>query len=122
MPGISRVGDILGPGGVLTFPCSFDVFVNGRPAALEGCIYTPHPCCGEPECPPTHCVGPTFALPSGVFINGLPPIVKGSIGLCGDVVKTASPDVIISGGGGFGGMFTSLVFNAGVGEVGRGIG
>ena len=99
MPGIARVGDILGPGGVLTAPFSPDVLVNGRPVALEGCIYTPHPCCGIPKCPPAHCFGPTFAIPEGVLVNGLPPIVKGSIGLCGHSVGSASSDVIISGGG-----------------------
>jgi uncharacterized Zn-binding protein involved in type VI secretion len=99
MPGIARLGDILGPGGILVGPISPDVFVNGRPVALEGCVYTPHPCCGALGCPPTHCFGPTFAIPGGVYVNGLPPIVKGSIGLCGDTVKTASSDVIIAGGG-----------------------
>lgn len=97
MPGIARVGDILGPGGVLTGPFSPDVTVNGRPVALEGCVYTAHPCCGLKGCPPTHCFGPTFAIPGGVTVNGLPPIVKGSRGLCGDSVKTASSDVIIVG-------------------------
>ena len=42
MPGAARVGDILGPGGVLTAPFSPDVFVNGRPVALFACVYTPH--------------------------------------------------------------------------------
>ena len=73
MPGIARVGDVLGKGGILTFPASPDVFVNGRPVALEGCIYTPHPPCPKD---PRHCVGPTFALPAGykdpvaVLLNG----------------------------------------------------
>ena len=104
MSGIARVGDILGPGGILTFPASPDVFVNGRPVALEGCIYTPHPCCGSPKCPPSHCFGPTFAIPGGVTVNGLPPILKGSKGLCAHSVSTASDDVVVVGGGGIGGM------------------
>ena len=104
MAGIARVGDILGPGGVLTAPFSPDVFVNGRPVALLGCIYTAHPCCGAKGCPPSHCFGPTFAIPEGVYVNGLPPITKGSRGLCGHTVSTASSDVIISGG-----MFSSLI-------------
>lgn len=99
MAGIARLGDILGPGGILVAPISPDVFVNGRPVALEFCVYTPHPCCGLIGCPPTHCFGPTFALPGGVTVNGLPPITKGSIGLCGHTVKTASSDVVIAGGG-----------------------
>lgn len=108
MPGIARVGDILGPGGVLTAPFSPDVYVNGRPVALMGCVYTAHPCCGAKGCPPTHCFGPTFASISGVFVNGLPPITKGSSGLCGHTVGTASSDVIISGAGA-GGMFSGLI-------------
>ena len=95
MPGISRLGDILGPGGILVGPVSGDVFVNDRPVALEFCIYTPHPCCGVPNCPPSHCFGPTFAIGKGVTVNGVPPIVKGSKGLCGHTVSTSSSDVII---------------------------
>ena len=98
MAGIARVGDILGPGGVLTAPVSPDVFVNGRPAALLGIRYTAHPCCGLKGCPPSHCYGPTFDIPAGVYINGIPPVTKSGKGLCGDGVKTASNDVIISGG------------------------
>lgn len=96
MGGVARVGDILGKGGLLTFPFSPDVTVNGRPVALEGCFYTPHPPCGPKD--PRHCFGPTFSIPNGVTINGLPPITKGSLGLCGDPVKTASSDVIVVGG------------------------
>ena len=113
MPGIARVGDILGPGGVLTAPFSPDVTVNGRPVALEGCVYTAHPCCGLKGCPPTHCFGPTFAIPAGVTVNGLPPIVKGSLGLCGHSVSTASQDVIISGGG-LGGSLLNSALKAGL--------
>lgn len=94
MPGAARVGDILGPGGVLTAPFSPDVTVNGRPVALLGCIYTPHPCCGAKGCPPAHCGGPTGSLAFVVKVNGLPPVVKGSPGLCGHTVRTASSDVI----------------------------
>lgn len=97
MAGIARVGDILGFGGILTAPFSPDVFVNGRPVALMGCVYTPHPPCGVPG-QEFHCVGPTLGIPEGVLINGLPPITKGSIGLCQDTVKTASGDVQIAGG------------------------
>lgn len=96
MPGAARVGDILGPGGVLTAPFSPDVTVNGRPVALLGCIYTPHPCCGVKGCPPAHCGGPTGTVVFGVQVNGLLPVVKGSPGLCGHTVRTASSDVIFS--------------------------
>lgn len=97
MPGIARVGDILGPGGVLTAPFSPDVFVNGRPAALFGITYTAHPCCGAKGCPPTHCFGSTFDSIYGVYINGIPPVTKSGKGQCGHGVKTASDNVIISG-------------------------
>jgi hypothetical protein len=96
MAGVARVGDILGKGGLLTAPFSPDVTVNGRPVALTGAIYTAHPPCGKKG--PQHCFGPTFAIPAGVTVNGLPPLTKGSIGLCRDTVKTASGDVIIAGG------------------------
>jgi len=97
MSGVARIGDILGKGGLLTFPFSPDVSANGRPVALMGCIYTPHPCCPSANCL-LHCVGPTFPFPAGVTINGLYPITKGCFGLCLDKVMTASDDVIIVGG------------------------
>lgn len=90
MPGAARVGDIIGKGGLLTAPFSPDVFVNGRNVALFGSIYTPHLFCPKDR---KHCVGPTFSTVLGIKVNGLPPIVKGSPGLCGDKVKTASNDV-----------------------------
>jgi hypothetical protein len=33
-----------------------------------------------------------------VYINGIPPVTKSGKGLCGHGVRTASDDVIISGG------------------------
>jgi len=97
MAGVARVGDILGKGGLLTFPFSPDVTVNGRPVALMGCVYTPHPCCPVYGCQ-LHCKGVTFPFPAGVTINGIYPITKGCYGLCLDKVMTASDDVIIAGG------------------------
>jgi uncharacterized Zn-binding protein involved in type VI secretion len=111
MAGIARLGDILGPGGVLVGPVSPNVFVNGRPVALFGCTYTPHPCCGAEGCPPTHCFGPTFDVPAGVTVNGLPPITKQGKGICGHGVQTASSDVIIKGGG-MGGALGGLASKA----------
>ena len=106
MAGIARVGDILGPGGVLTAPFASTVTVNDRPIALLGCVYTPHPCCGVPKCPPTHCFGGTFDAPAGVTVEGSYPITKQGKGVCGHGVQTASNDVVIVGGGlgGLGGM------------------
>ena len=95
MSGVARVGDRLGPGGILTAPFSPDVTVNDRRVALLGCVYTAHTCCGKKGCPPSHCFGPTFTIPAGVTVNGLPPIVKGSRGLCGHKVESASENVIV---------------------------
>jgi len=105
--GIARLGDILGPGGTLMAPVSPNVFVNGRPIALMNCQYSPHPCCGAYHCPPTHCGGPTFDTPSGILVNGVPPITKSGRGLCGHEVRTASADVII--GNRSSGLFTGLL-------------
>lgn len=96
MAGIARVGDILGKGGLLTYPASTNGFVNGRPVALMGCIYTAHPPC-SPKLP-QHCWGPTFAIPAGVTVNGMIPITGGSKGLCGESVFTSSLDVSINTG------------------------
>ena len=96
MPGIARVGDVLGAGGLLTAPFSPDVTVNGRPVALLGCVYTPHAPCSPKK--PQHCFGVTLDAPYGVTVNGMIPITKTGRGTCGDSVKTASQDVQIVGG------------------------
>ena len=98
MPGIARLGDILGPGGVLGFPVSPNVLVNGRPVALDGARYSAHPCCGAKKCPPAHCGGPTSGLQAKaarVLVNGLPPILLGDPGACGHTVRTASENVFV---------------------------
>jgi hypothetical protein len=100
MPGgVVRIGDILGPGGVIGPPIASGIYVNGRPAALVGAVYSSHPCCGAKKCPPTHCFGAIGDVPVGVFFNGIPPLTKSGIGLCKHKVMTASPDVIVSDGG-----------------------
>ncbi len=93
MAGIARVGDIVGKGGILVGPFSPDVTVNGRPVALLGCAFTPHPPCGPQQ--PQHCFGIVISIPSGVTVNGVPPLTKGSIATCKDPILTASSDVII---------------------------
>ena len=98
MSGIARVGDILGPGGVLGSPVSPSVIVNGRPVALNTARYSAHPCCGAKCCPPAHCGGPTFGQQAAgfrVLVNGVPPILRGDIGQCGHSVRTASVNVIV---------------------------
>lgn len=98
MPGgVVRLADIFGPGGVVEAPVSPDVLVNGRPAALVGAVYTPHPCCGVPKCPPLHCFGAIGDIPSGVLVNGFPVLTKTGVGLCGHKITTASTDVIVAG-------------------------
>lgn len=119
MAGIARVGDIVGAGGILVGPFSPDVTVNGRPVALTGCAYTPHGACFSAPPVIPHCFGVVGSIPSGVTVNGIPPLTKGSIAFCLDPVLTASSDVIliesglaqaaglaaaVSGGGGLEGM------------------
>ena len=107
MPGgVVRIGDILGPGGVIGPPASVGIYVNGRPAALVGATYTPHPCCGEKKCPPTHCFGVVLDIPVGVYFNGLPPLTKSGRGICKHGIRTASTDVIVAGGGLLGTAFS----------------
>ena len=96
MPQAARLGDILGPGGVLVFPVSPNVLVNGRPVALDQCTYTPHPCCGAKGCPPAHCFGTTKSIIRGTLVNGRPALTKGAIGKCGHRVQSASFDVIFN--------------------------
>ena len=104
MPGIARVGDTYGPGGVLTAPVSPNVIVNGRPVALNAVAYTPHPCCGAFKCPPSHCGGVVPAIQAlgfRVVVNGVPPVLKGDNGTCGHGVRTASRNVKVGQGDGF---------------------
>ena len=103
MPGIARVGDTYGPGGVLTAPVSPNVLVNGRPVALNAVAYTPHPCCGAKGCPPSHCGGVVPGLQAvgfRVIVNGVPPVLKGDNGTCGHGVRTASRNVKVGQGDG----------------------
>lgn len=95
MAGIARVGDIVGLGGILVGPFSPDVTVNGRPVALAGCAYTPHGACFNVPPVVPHCFGVVISIPSGVTVNGVPPLTKGSIAFCRDPVLTASSDVIL---------------------------
>lgn len=95
MAGIARVGDIVGLGGILVGPFSPDVTVNGRPVALTGCAYTPHGACFSVPPVVPHCFGVVGSIPSGVTVNGIPPLTKGSIAFCLDPVLTASSDVIM---------------------------
>jgi uncharacterized Zn-binding protein involved in type VI secretion len=101
MPGIARTGDTYGPGGIITTEFSKNVFVNGRPVALNNIQYTPHPCCKKPKCPPSHCGGKVPGKQAEGFrvkINGVYPVLKGDLGTCGHGVRTASKNVRIGTG------------------------
>lgn len=117
MAGIARVGDIVGMGGLLVGPFSPDVTVNGRPVALEACIFTPHGACFSVPPVVPHCFGVVFSFPEGVTVNGVPPLVKGSIATCRDTVLTASSDVLIAGSGL--GSLVSMAVSFASGDVGQ---
>lgn len=95
--GIVRLGDILGPGGIIAGKFATSVTVNGRPVACMPSVYGPHLGCKPAK--PQHCFGPIFDPPSGIIIEGTTPLTKGAKGLCGHGIKTASNDVLIISGG-----------------------
>ena len=108
--GLVRIGDILGPGGLVIGNPSSSVTVNGRPVALFGCNYTPHLGCTPKK--PLHCFGAIIDLPGGLTIEGEIPLTKGAKGICGHGIQTASDDVISMGGGGVLGMVVGLALGA----------
>lgn len=120
MPGVARLGDILGPGGVLTAPVFPDVTVNGRPVAVLGTAYSPHFCCGAKGCPPTHCFGTVIMGDFNVTVHGVPVAYKGAPGLCGHSIMTASSDVQVGGAGLVGTAvgFAAGGFNKDLGDLG----
>jgi len=104
--GLVRIGDILGPGGLVIGNASSSVTVNGRPVALFPCIYTLHLGCSPKK--PLHCIGPVLDIPGGLTIEGSFPYTKGAFGLCGHGMMIASEDVLSLGGGGFLGAIVGL--------------
>jgi hypothetical protein len=62
--GVLRQSDINVGGGILTFPCAFNVTANGRQVAFFGTLCTPHP--GPPKHPPLPLVSRAF----NVSVNG----------------------------------------------------
>lgn len=115
MAGVARVGDIVGRGGILVGPFSPDVTVNGRPVALQGCVWTPHPPCNPKDL--THCFGVALGVPAGVTVNGQVPLTKGAVATCMDPILTASSDVIIAEG--LLGTLVSLGASLYAGDVGQ---
>jgi len=82
MPGIQRVGDANGAGGVTTSGVS-SVRANGRPVVVPGGSVTPHPCCGRKGCPPIHCNAVTSGGSGSVRAGGRPIIRSGDSDTCG---------------------------------------
>jgi uncharacterized Zn-binding protein involved in type VI secretion len=89
-----RVGDMNQVGGVILNGDS-SVLINGRAAAVVGSSVSPHPCCGSPTCPPTHCSARTTALGTGVLIGGKPLVVTGDKDTCSHSRVMGSADVLI---------------------------
>lgn len=112
--GLVRIGDILGPGGLVIGNASSSVTVNGRPVALVGCAYTPHLGCSPKK--PLHCFGTVIDFAGGLTIEGQIPLTKGAKGICGHGMQTASNDVISMGGGGLLGTIVGLA----LGQLGSG--
>lgn len=92
---ISRTGDTIGLGGIIFRKPSPNVTVNNRPVELDGCMYSPHVCCGLSIPCAIHCVGTVKALGKNVYVNGQLPITVGAKGTCGHTVGSGSPNVII---------------------------
>ena len=108
--GLAREGDLLGPGGVMVGNAASSVEVNGRPVALTGIFFTPHPPCSPKKF--LHCFGIVFDFDGGLEIEGQIPVTKGGKGTCGHGVQTASEDVLSMGGGGFLGVIVGMALGA----------
>lgn len=93
MPGVQRVGDINSGGGVALGPGHNNVRINGRPAAIPGTPFSPHPPCNPRA--PQHCAGSIAVGPnsSTVRANGRPLVLTGSKDTCGHTRQGGSPDV-----------------------------
>lgn len=94
MPAVQRVGDRNSAGGVIINGDN-TVLINGRAVAVQGSSVSPHPCCGQRGCPPTHCNAKTQATISTVLVNGKPVIFTDDKDTCGHARVSGSPDVIV---------------------------
>ena len=92
MPGIQRVGDANGAGGVITSGID-SVRVNGRPIATTGQGVSAHPCCGRRGCPPIHCYATTAGGSGTVRAGGIPASLTGDGDTCGHARAGGSGDV-----------------------------
>lgn len=93
MPSVQRVGDANSGGGVAQGPGQNNVRINGRPAAIPGSSFTPHPPCGPRQ--PQHCAGKIAVGTNSrtVRANGKPLVLTGSKDSCGHVRQGGSPNV-----------------------------
>lgn len=92
MPGIQRVGDANGAGGVITSGID-SVRINGRPIATTGRGVSAHPCCGRRGCPPIHCSATTAGGSGSVRAGGIPASLTGDGDTCGHARAGGSGDV-----------------------------
>lgn len=94
MPGIQRVGDANGAGGVASGGVS-SVRVNGRAVIVNGNGVSAHPCCGRKGCPPIHCSATTSNGVGSVKAGGIAIVVTGAADTCGHARSGGSGDVRI---------------------------
>jgi uncharacterized Zn-binding protein involved in type VI secretion len=84
MPGkpVQRIGDFSSGGGIIASGGHSNILVNGRPAAKQFDLVTPHWGCGPKG--PQHCVCFTLAMPGSktVRANGQPLILAGDKDTC----------------------------------------
>lgn len=95
MPAVQRVGDQNSAGGVILNGDN-SVLVNGRAIAIQGASVSPHPCCGQKGCPPTHCNAKTQTKNFTVLVNGIPLIITNDTDTCGHARAAGSPNVTVN--------------------------
>jgi hypothetical protein len=91
---VQRVGDQNSAGGVITNGDN-SVMINGRAVAVQGSSVSPHPCCGQKGCPPTHCNAKTQTTNSTVLVNGVPLILTDDKDTCSHPRASGSPNVLV---------------------------
>jgi uncharacterized Zn-binding protein involved in type VI secretion len=94
MPAVQRVGDQNSAGGIILNGDN-TVLINGRAVAIQGVNVSPHPCCGQRGCPPTHCNAKTQSNNSTVLVNGIPLIFTDDLDTCGHPRVGGSPNVTV---------------------------
>jgi hypothetical protein len=80
MPGISRVGDNVYDGAIITG--SSNSFCNNKPIATVGSAVSSHTCCGLPGCG-GHCSATIISGSGKVMVNGKPVCRQGDSASCG---------------------------------------